>query len=266
MYCLADADLPSDDRRILRAIERSGWTTRSVLRNDTFAILRAGTDRRWGVAVVCGHGTNCSGLAPDGRTFRMPAFGIISGDWGGGGDLGEEALWYAIRSQDGRGRKTLLERTVPAFFGFARPRQLMEAIHFDRLDERRLEDLAPLVFDAAADGDAVARALVDRQADEVSTMATNAIRRLRMRTLDVPVVLGGGVFRNRFEPFFERIDHGIRAVAPEATITVLTSPPVVGAALLGLDEFDASPAAHRRVRSALTHEVLGSKLGSRREG
>ena len=44
-------------------------------------------------------------------------------------------------------------------------------------------------------GDACARGIVDRQADEIVAMATTAIRRLRMQKLDVDVVLGGGIFR-----------------------------------------------------------------------
>ena len=41
-------------------------------RNDTFAVLRAGTERGWGVAVVCGAGINCVGVAPDGRHVALP--------------------------------------------------------------------------------------------------------------------------------------------------------------------------------------------------
>ena len=52
--------------------------------NDTFAVLRAGTERGWGVAVVCGAGINCVGVSPDGRHARFPALGTITGDWGGG--------------------------------------------------------------------------------------------------------------------------------------------------------------------------------------
>ena len=70
----------------------SGWVGEHVLRNDTFAVLRAGTDRTWGVGIVCGFGTNCCGVAPDGRVFRLPAIGPVSGDWGGAGDLGRAAL------------------------------------------------------------------------------------------------------------------------------------------------------------------------------
>lgn len=222
-----------------------------MLRNDTFAVLRAGTDRTWGVGVVCGFGTNCAAVAPDGRTFRLPSLGWIAGDWGGGSDIGEAAMWYALRSEDGRGESTMLASTVPAHFGLRRPRQLMEAMYFGRLEEGRVAELPPLVFRAAADGDTVARSIVDRQADEVVAMAGAAIRKLRMAKLDVHVVLGGGIFRNVFPPFFTRIEDGVRRIAPAATLTVLTAPPVIGAVLLGLDRSGASRRVKERVHQTL---------------
>jgi N-acetylglucosamine kinase-like BadF-type ATPase len=256
VYCLAGADLPADDRRILRWLGRQAWTAEDLLRNDTFAVIRAGTDRTWGVGVVCGFGTNCSAVAPDGRTFRLPALGWIAGDWGGGSDIGEAALWHAIRSEDGRGERTVLARTVPMHFALRRPRQVMEAMYFGRVSHERVAELSPIVFRAASAGDAVAQTIVDRQADEVVTMATTAIRRLRMTRLDVHVVLGGGIFRNGLPGFFHRIEDGVRAVAPRSTVTVLSAPPVVGAALLGLDRIGASRAVKARVRAALTHDTL----------
>jgi len=263
VYCLAGADLPADDRRIRRWLSRRGWTTEGLLRNDTFAVLRAGTERSWGVGVVCGYGTNCSGVAPDGRTFRFPAVGPISGDWGGGTDIGGTALWYALRAQDGRGERTALSQLVPTHFGMKRPRQVMEAMYFGRLAEDRVVELPPLVFRAAGEGDAVARGIVDRQADEIVAMAGTAIRKLGMAKLDVDVVLGGGIFHNRFSPFFERIETGLRAVAPNVRVKTLEVPPVVGAALLGLDHLGSSAAAKTRVRRALTHDRLTRDTRSR---
>jgi N-acetylglucosamine kinase-like BadF-type ATPase len=260
VYCLAGADLPADDRRILKWLRGQGWTADDVLRNDTFAVLRAGTERTWGVGVVCGSGTNCSALSPDDREYRLPAVGEISGDWGGGMDIGPAALWHALRARDGRGQPTSLSTIVPRHFGMRRPLQVMEAMYFGRLRYDRLVELPPLVFAAAQEGDAVARSIVDRQADEIATMATAAIKKLRMRELDVHVVLGGGIFRNQFSAFFERIDEGIRHVAPRAEIVVLTAPPVVGAALIGLDRIKAPRAAYARVRAGLTHERLANTL------
>jgi N-acetylglucosamine kinase-like BadF-type ATPase len=265
VYCLAGADLPADDRRIRRWLGRAGITGADLVRNDTFAVLRAGTDRQWGVGVVCGSGTNCSAVAPDGRITRFPAVGEISGDWGGGFDIGRLAAFHAIRAEDGRGEKTALAKLVPAHFGLKRPRQLMEAVHSERLSVDRLVELVPVVFRAAADGDRVARSIVDRQADEVVTMAATAIRRLHMSKLDVDVVLGGGIFRNDDEVFFRRIREGLRTVAPLAQVELLQAPPVMGAALIGLDQAGAPRAARSRLRAALTHERLSAQTHRRRK-
>ena len=265
VFCLAGADLPLDDRRISRGLAARGWVGEHVLRNDTFAVLRAGTDRRYGVGIVCGFGTNCSGVAPSGRIYRLAAIGPVSGDWGGASQLGVEALFYAIRAGDGRGRRTSLQRSVPAHFGMRSARQVVEALYVGTLEEDRLAELAPEVFHAAAAGDEVAQGIVGHQADEIATMATAAIRKLGMRDIELDVVLGGGVFRNRWAPFFERIDAGVHAVAPHASIVRLTAPPVVGAAMLGLDLLGGTRAAHRRARDSLTHERLAPHTASRKE-
>jgi len=265
VFCLAGADLPVDDRRIGRGLARRGWAGEHVLRNDTFAVLRAGTDRTWGVGIVCGFGTNCSGVSPKGRVFRLPAIGPVSGDWGGAGDLGRTALYHAIRAGDGRGGRTGLQRSVPAHFGMRTARQVMEALYTDRLAEERLAELAPVVFAEAAARDRIATELVGKQADEIAVMATAAIRKLGMRALDPDVVLGGGIFRNEWSPFLERITAGVHAVAPAARIVRLTAPPVVGAAMLGLDLLGSGRAAHARTRASLTHRRLDPHTRGRKE-
>ena len=265
IFCLAGADLPLDDRRINEGLARRRWVNEHVLRNDTFAVLRAGTDRNWGVGIVCGFGTNCTGVSPEGRVYRLPAIGPVSGDWGGASELGGAALWHAIRAGDGRDRRTSLQRSVPAHFHLRTARQVMEALYTGRLDEDRLAELAPTVFAEAAADDAVATALVERQADEIVLMATAAIRKLRMQQLDPDVVLGGGIFRNEWAPFFERIEAGLHAVAPAARIVLLAAPPVVGAAMLGLDVLGATRAAHARTRAGLTDARLATQTRARKE-
>jgi hypothetical protein len=106
----------------------------------------------------------------------------------------------------------------------------------------------------------VARSILDRQADEIVAMAGTAIRKLRMTKLDVPVVLGGGIFHNDFAPFFDRIEERLRRVAPDVRVTVLSAPPVAGAALLGLDRMGASEDSKARLRAGLTHERLSRTL------
>jgi len=260
IFCLAGADIPIDDRRIAAQLERQGWTRKTIVRNDTFAVLRAGTDRKWGVAVVCGTGMNCAGVGPDGRSVRFPSFGDLSGDRAhGGGWLGRSALGAAIRARDGRGPRTLLEQLVPAHFGMSRPTAVMEAVYTGKLDSHRLSEGAPLVFQAAAAGDHLAQELIDQMAQEIVVTANAAIKRLRLSERDVHVVLGGGVMRAADAKLIATITTGIRRQAPQARILHLEAPPVLGAALIGLDDLDATALARARLRSQLTHKRLSSR-------
>jgi len=210
------------------------------------------------VAVVCGAGINCTAIAPGGREARFPALGEISGDWGGGCALGSAALAAAVRARDGRGPRTALERLVPARFGLRRPVDVTMALYRGGLDEEHLADLAPDVFAAAGRGDAVARAILDRLADEIVAMAGAAVRRARLVRRAPPVVLAGGIFRADDAAFFDRIRDGIGRVAPGAQVVRLDAPPVLGAALLALDLLGRSDraAASARLRAALTFERL----------
>jgi len=79
--------------------------------------------------------------------------------------------------------------------------------------------------------------------------------------LDPDVVLAGGIFRAEDPAFYDRIGSGIAAVAPAAEVRRLSAPPVVGAALLGLDRLIGAPTpadVESRLRTGLTHERLAA--------
>jgi N-acetylglucosamine kinase-like BadF-type ATPase len=175
----------------------------------------------------------------------------MSGDWGGGYDIGVAALAAAVRAADGRGPGTALAHLVPNHFGIARPGGLMVAFHTGRIEEDRVMELPALVFAAAAAGDDVAGAIVDRQADELVVMAAAAITRLKLRRSVVDVVLGGGILTSGERRLLDRVTAGVVAVAPAARMIPLRTLPVAGAALLGLDELTAVPTTD--VRTALAN-------------
>ncbi|MFF0193032.1 N-acetylglucosamine kinase [Streptomyces anulatus] len=247
--CLANADLPVEEAELAVALESRGWGSSVEVRNDTFAILRAGVDEPRGVAVVCGAGINCVGMTPDGRTARFPAIGRISGDWGGGSGLAEEALWFAARAEDGRGEPSELARALPGHFGLASMYALIEALHRGGIPSARRHELTPVLFATAAGGDPVALALVERLADEVVAMASVALRRLGLLEEEVPVLLGGSVLAACHPQLNDRIAELLASRAPKAEVRVVSEPPVLGAALLGLDRTGAAPEVHRRLRA-----------------
>jgi N-acetylglucosamine kinase-like BadF-type ATPase len=255
---LAGVDSPSEAEEMRVAAGSRGLASRISVGNDTFAVLRAGTERGWGVGVVCGAGINCVGVAPDGRQARFPALGWTTGDWGGGHDVGIAAVEAAARSEDGRGERTTLEQAVPAHFGQPTPSALAEEFHAGRIVQRRVVELAPVVFAEAA-RDAVAGAIVERLAKEVVTMIRVTLERLELSREPVEVALGGGLMQAGNPALIGAIETGVKEIAPAATVHVTGSPPVIGAALLGLDELEAGPEAQERLRRELAEAFPGSK-------
>ena len=255
--CVANVDLPEEEERTKAALRALGWSTTVEAVNDTFAVLRAGLDgtaapggTHWGIGVTCGAGINCVGVDPTGRTTGYLALGDISGDWGGGAGLGQEALWWAVRAEDGRGPQTSLREAVAAHFGVPTVRDVTLGIHLGKIGKKELLELAPVLLAVAREGDKVARDLVRRQAEEICTMAVVAMRRLGLATRATPVVLGGGLMTARDPLLLQEITERITAAAPNATVLVVAVPPVAGAALLGLDHCGAGAEAERRLRAA----------------
>ena len=249
---LAGLDFPIEELALHEALAARGLSRGLTVGNDTFAVLRAGTERGWGVAVVCGAGINCVGVGPDGRHARFPALGAVSGDWGGGYDVGLAALAAAVRSEDGRGPRTRLEHAVPAYFGKTTAAELSEAIHLGEIPLRRVLELPPVVFEEAG-GDPVAAELVQRLAAEVVVMAEVAMRRLELADRPVEVLLGGGMFQHA--ELSDAVRASLSVVGGSITVRATMEAPIVGAALLGLDELGAGVQAQERVRRELAEHV-----------
>ena len=253
---LAGMDLPVEIKEFSSAISEDAWAVgpggrRAVVDNDLFALLRAGTSSPDAVAVVCGTGINAVGVRADGRTARFPALGMISGDWGGGAELGALTLWHAARSADRRGPRTILEKMVPQAYNLSTVMDVIEGIHLKRIEPRSVSNLTPVLFAASAAGDEIAASLVDRQADEVVILTVTALERLDLLGTDVPVVLGGGVLASNDSRLLSRIRSGLGDKAPNAHIHLVTAPPIVGAGLLALEAAGAGDDALTRARGEM---------------
>jgi N-acetylglucosamine kinase-like BadF-type ATPase len=257
---LANADLPVETAAIHEAIVRHGWSDQVTVENDTFAVLRAGTERGFGVAVVCGAGINCVGVGPTGRQLRFPALGRLTGDWGGGSELAEEAMWWAVRGEDGRGPHTALSGRIAAHFGESTSTDVAAQFHLGNLSSARMHDIVPILFDAATAGDDAALTTVRRQAEEIVALVSATMRRLDLHGADTDVVLGGGILASDDPVLMQPLKSLLGQREPSATVRLLRDPPVVGAALLGLEKLwsarpDLLPRDHvsalRRVREEI---------------
>ncbi|GAA1961943.1 N-acetylglucosamine kinase [Agromyces allii] len=250
---ISGLDLPVEVDQYAAAIAAFDWaSSTTVVANDLYALLRAGTDEPDAVAIVCGTGVNAVGVRADGADVRFPSLGGLSGDWGGGSGLGEQALWHAARDVDGRGPRTALSAAIVEQYGVASVSVLIEELHLGRRDASELAALAPAVFASARAGDAVAIGLVDRQAEELVAFARACVTRLGLAEQAVPIVLGGGIIRSGDERLIGGIVAGLERVAPRARIEILETAPIVGAALLALSRAGATGEALERARAEVT--------------
>ena len=246
VFFLCGADVAADIVELEAAVAARSWVREAIVDNDTFAILRAGTDATDAVAVVCGSGINCVGRAASGRVARYPSLGWETGDWGGSEMLGREALFLAARAADGRAPATALVELVESHFGSS-VTEVGEAAHYGRMQSGRLGELAARIVQLAP-RDAAARGLVERVAGEIALMVDRALRDLELDAADV--VLGGGMLEAGAGP--GPLHDAVLARLPErARPVVLRDRPVLGAALAALDAAGASERAKARLREEL---------------
>ena len=144
------------------------------------------------------------------------------------------------------------------------------AFHLGTLGEDDLIRLPAVLFAAAEAGDAVALSLIERQAEEIATMAVTAISRLGLADSqdikEIPVVLGGGVLEARNPLLTDAITRRLAEQRPDRRRPHRRRPPVTGAALLGLDHLGAGPAARPASAPAPHGRSQRMSSGSRRIG
>jgi N-acetylglucosamine kinase-like BadF-type ATPase len=233
--CLAACDAPRDEKILTSEILKLGFTREVKCFNDAFAPLRAGSRHPYGVAVICGTGYNACGIAPDGRRAQLNSLGPLTGDWGGGYDVAEAAIGAAFRAEDLRGEPTILVDVVRSYFNVPSLSDLADQIVGSDLDRYHIGRMSAKVFEAADAGDAVARSIIIRLADEMFLGASAMIKQLGLQTLDLDVTLSGGLTRGKGPLLLDTISARLAELYPLAKLQQVKVPPVVGAAMLAYD-------------------------------
>ncbi len=161
--------------------------------NDGEIVLAAGLPENWGVALIAGTGSIAWGRARDGRIARAGGWGYLMGDEGSGFDLAREALRAATQSADGRGEPSQLLNAILQDWKLDSAMALVPRVYRVGLAPADIASLAPLVIRVAAEGDAVARRLVERGAAALADTVTAVAHALEFREEKIPLALAGGL-------------------------------------------------------------------------
>ncbi|SEO99770.1 N-acetylglucosamine kinase [Paenibacillus sp. OK076] len=233
-FGLAGADREVDYRILHPLVQGIGFTQNYSINCDTMISLRAGTNRPYGVALICGTGTNSAGRNPAGEHVQVGGFDYMYGDFGGGGSLNIEVFRSVIRSWDGREQPTLLTPLLLNFLGYNSVSDMFD----DYQDHGKHVPVhaAKLLFKAAAEDDAVALEILTRQGVELGKSAAAVIHKLEMEKDTFDVVLAGSLLTRGDRGWIRsKIEQTVATIAPNATIVTLATEPVVGALWSAMD-------------------------------
>ena len=222
-----------EDRRSLALICRDIWPNAKIVTgSDRDSGLAAALDHGDGIVVNAGSGSSVTGRRGD-RIERAGGWGHILGDTGGGYFLSIEALHLILREYD-------LHRGEIQFTA-----KILHALSLNNLDElvrwaqtadkMEIAMLAPVVFEAAAGGDASVNEIVEEGA-RVLCEYTEAVAS-RLHLLAPKVALMGGLF-HRDSIYTHAFRRRLKKNLPDARVTVAERPPELGAAWLAAEKGD----------------------------
>jgi len=249
---IAGLDRPKDEERIAAAFDAILPGKPRVLVNDAYLVLRAGTPDGVGVTAISGTGANAMGQAPSGKRARVNGLGPDFGDVGSASDIGAEAVKRAFKSLDGREEPTSLVQYIASALNLEHLTDLVDLMLFDsnQPDAYRPGLLAPLVFQAAGHGDAVATDILSWAGDELGHSALAVARSLFSHEELFPVVLGGSVFqRGRSTHMIDALMARLSSEFPKAHSVMLEARPVAGALRYALDVSHSSASGSATVES-----------------
>jgi len=244
-FGVSGLDWPAEEEAIRQAIQTLGLQVPFALVNDTVVGLLAGSAEGWGVAVVAGTGCNCWGWdRTRQRIGRVTGYGLWAGEAAGAGELVQRALQSVAHAWTQRDQPTALTAAFLEYTGIRTVAELLEKVFTGQVELDA--PAAPLVFQVAAAGDAVAREVVRWAGRELGEMANAVIRQLEFESLAFDVVLVGGMYEGG-PLLLEPLRETVRALAPAARFVRLNTLPVVGAVLLGMEQVGIAAPEKREV-------------------
>lgn len=205
--------------------------------HDCRIALAGGLSGRPGIVLITGTGSSCYGRTADGKEWRAGGWGYLIADEGSSYWLGLQAMRTAVMAYDGRLERSLLLDSVMSYFGLTDANDIMHHIYVPGLKRSEIAALAPLVMQAALEGDPAARSLIEQGTRDLADCVLAVARQLGFSGQNsdrvTEIALIGGLLKAG-EIFTSALERSISTLIPTARILPAELPPVSGACLLAL--------------------------------
>ncbi len=197
--------------------------------NDSWIGLYSAIEDDMGVVSICGTGAGHAGQNRQGAQLTLRNLDYLCGNYGGGGELVQQGLHYAFRSNEGTYDKSLLEEMMPPIFGVDTMEEVCTIVKSGEMTAQQEFKIPIAVFEAAHKGDCVSQKLISDMGYEEGRYAAAIIRRLGMEKEKVPVVLIGSLFKTKEPLLVDSYMKTVKEAAPDAYAVIPEVAPVTGA-------------------------------------
>lgn len=239
---MAGADLPSDFELLNEMCDSIFRGIPYKVVNDAWISMRSGSKVSWGAVSICGTGANAGACDMNGKRVILNALSYELGNYGGGSQITEQALHYAFRAYEGTGSETLLVHELPKLLGAADMGDLLLKFYPQRsISGKELDRVSPLVFSLANKRDRVCQQILIDMGHVLGKMVAGVIKKLNMENMEVPVVLGGSIYRGDNPLLIDELTTALHMDVPNAYINIPLLPPAAGAYLSALDSIRVLP-------------------------
>lgn len=197
--------------------------------------LAAGAREPYGIGIIAGTGSLAFGRNRAGQTAGSGGWGAVIGDEGSGYAIAIQAMTAACWALDGRGAPTALVEMLARHLGMASYRDEIIPYVYRRGNGRReFAALAPVVFEAARQGDRVAWQIIRRAGWELARVAAACAGKLGMTDEEFTAVGGGGIYRGGGDLMVPLTAKYLKLRCPRAKVVPARYDPAVGAAIIAL--------------------------------
>ncbi|MGP4064481.1 N-acetylglucosamine kinase [Oceanobacillus sp. M65] len=164
---------------------------------DAICALYSGTYGGAGIVQIAGTGSITYGMNEAGEQGRVGGWGYLFGDEGSGYAIGRAGVTEALKSVDGRGEPTILLEMLYEHFQVLQPQELIKKVYNAKQPKTIIAPLSRIVFQAYAQEDVVAQAILQQAAKDIASQIMSLYRTLFTSDEKTKVVLCGGVFQEK---------------------------------------------------------------------
>ncbi len=206
-----------------------------IICHDALTALVGGIGNDVGVVVAAGTGTIVFGRNQQGQTKRVGGWGYILGDEGGAYKIAVAGMQAAMRAYDGREHSTSLVEAFKNELGLESIEGLIEVVYRRGWGVKEIASLAPVVDNAAVNGDEVAKRIIDEGVQELVTATKVVVKDLNLVEDGFEIVTVGSVWGAKSN-IREKFIASISAEFGNARVILPRHEPAYGACLLALKQ------------------------------